>query len=221
MITNKTNKLLSIVGGDYFYPIALLLEKLFSLNSPQVNEDSVQAPHIENGFSAAICILLVVTLESYLARHSAIEEPDKSKSRKDSGNFKDFFRNKWANFNYIKELDEIYALRDCLVHNHLHELEYNNLTMRKQGSEKYVRSGNQKYPHHVDSTTSKTKILRLNVNPIRVDREDVKKVLKVVWNTLSFLEEKTNEKIKVSHLMVISEGSRNVDLKDFVEKYIR
>src|SRR4030095_14961663 len=165
---------------------------------------------VQNGFSAAICVLLVVTLESFLARYSAIEESDKTRSGKDYWYFNDFFKKKCSDFTYLKELDEIYVLRDCLVHNHLIELEYSihDLTLKKRNSEKYERSGNRKYSNCVNSTTLKTKTLGLNVNPIRIDREDVKKILKVVWDTLNFLEEKTNQKIKVSHLIVISDGSK-------------
>ncbi|MCB1214245.1 MAG: hypothetical protein KDK66_02090 [Deltaproteobacteria bacterium] len=211
------DKVISIIGGDYFYPISILLETLFSFEEPNdVQETSVQTNHIQNGYSSAICLLLVAALESFLARFAYIKTSTQGETQKD---FRENFKEKHPEFIYKKELDEIYVLRDCLIHNHLLTLDYNRLTMEKLKAEKDKRSGDKKYDQCVDSVTHKTKILELNVNPIRVDRHDVKKVIKIVKETLLFLEDKYKPQIQISDLMLRLSDSQDKKLLDILDHY--
>jgi hypothetical protein len=67
-------------------------------------------------------------------------------------------------------------------------------------------SGDNKYSLHVDLSTHKTKLLQLNAVPIKIDRSDASKLLKVVWNALLFLEDQDRNQCYVSHLSVSFAG---------------
>jgi len=66
MITPPDDKFVSIVGEHYFQPIATLLNELISRPEPAAND--VKTSYYENGFACAVCLLVVVCLESYSMR---------------------------------------------------------------------------------------------------------------------------------------------------------
>lgn len=65
-----------------------------------------------------------------------------------------------------------------------------------------------------------TRKLGLNVNPIRVDLDDARTVLRTAWKVLRFLEEKDHNQCAVSHLPIQYKGEiyQMGDLMEKLEK---
>src|SRR3989344_8539750 len=72
MIMNKSGSAevaedyVSVIGTSYLYPIASLLDALLVFEPKGPNE--VQASSVENGYSAAIIVLTVLMIESFINR---------------------------------------------------------------------------------------------------------------------------------------------------------
>ena len=201
------DKIVSVVGSSYFQPIADLLAKLERYSVKKSNQ--LQANYYENGYAVSICLLAVVCLESYAARVRYIKK-NNTPARESVPRF--LLRLFPDDFKFLDELTEVFVLRDSIAHNHLWEVEFNwgerdalqLLSAQKQGYE------DKKYTNCVDKRRRKTKRLRLNVNPMRVDSKDVKKVLKMVWQVLLFLENKDRNLCSVSHLRVVTSDGKHV-----------
>jgi len=68
-----------------------------------------------------------------------------------------------------------------------------------RGAVKNAASGDKKYLQRVNLGTRRTKALRLNVIPTRVDRTDVLKVFDTIWKTLLVFEATDRFQCYVSH----------------------
>lgn len=216
MTTPPDDKLVSIVGESYFQPIAILLNELISLPEPATND--VKTSYYENGFACAVCLLAVVCFESYTMR---LRFFNRSAPAAEKRHCLDFLRELYPQFNEewlsdhaendpespnIEQMTEAFVLRDIIAHNHLWEIGFSwgelSEPMTLQSAVKDAVSGDNKYALHVDAQTRKTKILHLNAVPLKIDRSDVSKVLKVVWNALLFLESQDPGQCPVSHVTV-------------------
>ncbi len=208
-----TGSLVTIVGSAYFEPISVLLEKLEKYDKG--NSNQVQSGYYVNGFASAICILAVVCLESYVMRVRYINKATQNEIDKTSVPV--YLKKLYQDFPFEDELFEIHILRDALAHNHLWEISYSYSWDDERAMTPYSiskrSSGDTKYKNHVDETTSLTKKLRLNVNPIRINRDDAISVLQTMWKILIFLEGKNRNQCYVSHLPFSYKGK----LKKFGE----
>jgi hypothetical protein len=205
MSTPPDDKLVSIVGESYFQPIATLLNELVSRPAPQASDVKTSSP--ENGFACAVCLLAVVCFESYTMRSRFINRSAPAAAKR---NCLDFLRDLYPQFPNIEQVTEVFVLRDIIAHNHLWEIGFSwgelSEPMTLQSASKDAISGDNKYALHVDAQTRKTKILQLNAVPLKIDRSDVSKVLKVVWNALLFLESQDRGQCYVSHVTVVYGG---------------
>jgi hypothetical protein len=204
MITPPDDKLVSIVGESYFQPIAILLNELISLPEPAAND--VKTSYYENGFACAVCLLAVVCFESYTMRLRFFNRSARAAAKR----CLDFLRDLYPQFPNIEQVTEVFVLRDIIAHNHLWEIGFSwgelGEPMTLQSAVKDAISGDNKYALHVDAQTHKTNILHLNAVPLKIDRSDVSKVLKVVWNALLFLESQDRGQCPVSHVTVVYGG---------------
>lgn len=202
-MNNKT--LISIVGGSYFQPISDMLAVLSELEQPKQSE--VQVSDRENGYAAAVCILLAVSFESYVTRVHAVSKNNPREKRESVINY---LRRRFPEYHW-DEVEEVFVVRDALAHNHLWELGYfydEDGIPQLSSSDKDEHSGDRKYDRLVDLSSRKTNILALNVNPILVNRNDVEIAVNVVWNALVFLEEADRFQCPVSHQSVVYGGKR-------------
>jgi len=197
------DSLVTIVGSSYFEPISALLENLEKHDKG--NSTEVQSGYYVNGYANSICLLAVVCLESYVMRVRYINEANQGQI--DKASVVSYLKSLYPDFPYEEELCEIHILRDVIAHNHLWEVSYsyeeediklNRINRRS--------SGDSKYQTRVDVCHNITKTLGLNVNPVKVGSEDVRKVLKAVWRVLLFLEGKNRKQCYVSHLSAIHKG---------------
>jgi hypothetical protein len=186
MSNSATPDIISVVGSAYLQPIADLLEKL--LKQPISGQGPAGASMHENGYSAAIVVLLATVLESYTARLRFVrrEEPIVG-SPSAPGLLAAYF----PALPTKDELIEAFLCRNVLAHNHIWHLDVSDFD--RSGSPTLATPAelgfqpNKHYEQIVDVPVRKTRILRLNVNPIAVDRSDVRKVFDVVWRTLRFM----------------------------------
>lgn len=186
--------LVTIIGNAYFEPICVLLEKLEKFEEQQ---NEIQSGFYVNGFSASICLLAVACLESYVTRVQFVQ---KSRNQNiDRTSVVEYLPRLYTDFPYINELTEIYILRDAIIHNHLWEMEFNWEDNQISVSSARKRSeADRKYGKNVDANTRRTKVLGLTVNPIKVGKLEVIKVLQVMWNVLLFLERQDRNQCYVS-----------------------
>jgi len=198
------HEIVTIIGSSYFEAISALLEKLERHESRA--SSGFQAGYYENGFAASICILSVVALESYVMRARYINNAEGRDL--DRMAVSDYLKRIYQDFPYGDEIKEVFVVRDLLAHNHLWEveLELHEAEGMKEKNIKRRSSGDKKYVFCVENDTAKTKVLGLNANPIKVDAEDARTTLKVMWRTLLFLEEKNRNQCYVSHLHVTHKG---------------
>lgn len=201
----NTDKLVSIIGTSYFQPIADLFEKL--LSHPRTKSNTVQATRFENGYSASIILLLVALLESCTCRLRYIKKTrGMQKSERSALNVITTY---YPRLKHRKAIIDVYVLRDVIFHNHVWEIDYewgDVSGMALQQAVKDSLSGDKKYVDRVNPKTRKTKALKLNVVPIRVDRTDVLKVFQTVWKTLMVFEKEDRMICYVSHLHVRYKG---------------
>jgi hypothetical protein len=204
MTKPSDDKVVSIVGSAYFQPIADLLDDLLSRPKPTAND--VKTSQREYGLACSISLLAVVCFESCAMRVRYLNRAVPAAQKRSA---LEFLRALYPNFPNIDELSEVFVLRDIIAHNHLWKIGFSwddQPDMVLQSASKDSISGDTKYPLHVDTSTRKTKLLQLNAVPIKVDRSDALKLLKVVWNALLFLEQQDRNQCYVSHLTVLFKG---------------
>lgn len=194
----------SIIGSSYFSPIADLLDRWLSriLHRP----NAVQSGYYENGYAAALILLLVAMFESYIVRVRYIQGsavPVKLRTAID------VLLHLYPRLKHRKALIDVYVARDAIFHNHLWEIEYSlggYPAMVFHSAVKYPAFGDKKYSARVNSTNRRTKALGISVVPTRINRRDVKKVFETIWKTLLFLEQKNRNQCYISHIHVQFRG---------------
>jgi hypothetical protein len=198
--TLTPDSMVAIEGSSYFGPISVLLEKLEKYVSSGSGE--VRTDNAVNGFACSICLLAVACLESYIIKIRSADKSAQSLINREPHS--NYMRKLYQDFPFVKELVEIYMLRDMIVHNDLWKTscywyDEDGLTSQEinNGSDRDV-----KYGRFVDADSGKTKSLCLNISPMKVDASDASKMLHTVWNTLIFLEKKNSVQCHVSHLTV-------------------
>ena len=189
----STRPYITPVGLNFFLPIATLIEKLDDLKTRGVNE--VQTSPYENGYSAAIILLVVALLEAAIntMKHHAANAG--YKLTKDDRHALLFFQRYLVKFPNFVELSskakELFVIRDVIAHSQIW-----SATIKDDDSGLYLVSaqltkgyGDEKYRDVVDETQRKTRLLGLNVFPTRINCADVKIACKAVAEILGFLNE--------------------------------
>lgn len=196
--------LVTVVGSAYFQPIADLVELLLRRTPHRPNR--VKSAHDENGYSTAIVLLLVAMFESYMSRVRFIQ-PGRVTSRVRSA--LDVVLAVFPRLRHRLALEEVYVLRDLLMHSHLWEIEYEwggPVPMVLKKATLHQGYGDKKFHARVDMQRYRTKAIGLAVFPSRVDRRDVLKVFNTLWTTLERFEKQDINQVSVSHLHVRFRG---------------
>jgi hypothetical protein len=206
MSTAETHQeIISIIGSQYFTPIAQLIDKW--VDRRPVRRDSVGASFFEGGYAVSVIILLVAAIESFVARdryfsrrqpygdHTAVPEY-----------MKEVYR-----YRGYKRLSELFIVRDAVIHSHVWALKF---ATRKSGSRRFVSasriswSGNNRLKSRLNPKTYRTKLLRFNTIPSRIDRTDVIKAFGIVLATLRFLAKSGANPLPVLPFSVQHQGNR-------------
>ncbi len=202
MVEQEPQEYVSIIGSNYLRPITTLLEILESLDSKGPNE--VQASAVENGYSAAIIILMVLLVESAVARAQYIrhETPPKGPL--------DFVRAIYPDSGFVDKLEELFVVRDAIAHNHVWETKFSwddevGMKLISAGLKKGY--GDRKFRKVHDKSARKTAQLGINLFPTRICRQDARVVLKNAVEFLMFLENQDRRYVYISPQYVKFRGS--------------
>src|SRR5437870_3074427 len=114
MTESEEGGYVSITGPALVQPLVDLLAKLESLSPTVPNE--VQTGQRENGYSMAIIILAALLFESALNRTAYI--------RNESIRGPDYFKTISSDQTLKDEIEEIYAARNLIAHNHVWEAKF-------------------------------------------------------------------------------------------------
>jgi hypothetical protein len=198
-------EIISIIGSQYFTPIAELIDKWVTRRP--VRRDSVGAPFFEGGYAVATIILLVAALESFVARDRFFSRQQPlSRFVAVPEYMKEIYR-----YRGYKRLSDLFVVRDAIIHSHVWVQKF---TISGSGRRRLVSanrkswSGNNRLEQRLNSKTYRTKLLRLNAIPSRMDRTDVVKTFEVVFAALRFLEKKGANHIPVLPFLVQHQGQR-------------
>ncbi len=176
----------SVIGGNLIQPILDLVQSLESKSIVEPNE--VQTGQEENGFSCAIVTLSVFLLESAFNRTKYVRNENDDKS-----DIVQYFFKFFDEANLTSNLDEIIALRDAIVHNHLWEA---NVYWDGTHSLKFKEPprlievyGNKRQRRVMDISSRLSRRLKLNLFPPRIWRRDAYIAFYTVYKALARLEE--------------------------------
>jgi hypothetical protein len=190
MTSSVSDDLITVLGSAYFQPIADLIEKLLNRDSPSATPGG--AGHYESGYSAALIVLLASVLESFTARVRFLR---RSEGISGAHSTPDLLALYFPGLVTEAELIEVFLVRNAVAHNHIWHLNVSDsvyVTAPSLASPKELGfQTNKRYSDVVDVDNRRTVRLRLNVNPTAVDRSDVQKVFRVVFQTLKFMNAKS------------------------------
>jgi hypothetical protein len=185
-VSKGQSDLITIIGEGYFQPIADLVEKWLARPLPPP-PNKIQSGFYENGYAASVVLLLVAMFESYVLRLRYLEDAKGKPVPTNIKNATKVINHVFPRLRHKKALEDVYVLRDVLIHNHLWEIDYQwggSQPMVLKRATRSPASGDKKYDRRVNSGTRRTKALRLSALPTRVNRTDVRKVFNTVWKTL-------------------------------------
>lgn len=176
----------SVLSDSLIEPIVTLVEKATSSRLAGAND--VQASCIENGYSTAIILLLIVYLEgvsNYLWLHHKDLQP-KMKKYKAIEAIKLYAEDLDSNI-----IEELFIMRDVIAHNHIWEarIESSKGIMKHIDEPSLLHEyGDEKYRKCVDFNKRSTKLLKLNVFTTRINWLDVEIVFENVMKIIRSIE---------------------------------
>lgn len=197
-------KLVTVLGSAYFQPITDLIDRLISVKRQRPNR--VKSSSNESGYTAACVLLLVAMFESYVSR---VRFANRSRVSNRARSALAVVESVFPRLRHRKSLEDVYILRDLLMHSHLWEIEYEwggPTPMVLKTATMHPAYGDKKFTQRVNLKTHRTKALRLSVFPSRVDRTDLLKVFDTIWKTLLQFEQADRFQCYVSHLHVRFRG---------------
>jgi hypothetical protein len=172
----------SVVGTRLVQPVIDLIEKLELLSPTEPNE--VQSSPTENGYSCAVVVLSALVLESALNRTRYLR-----KDASEPPHVADYFRKISNDGNLALDVNELFAIRDAIVHNHLWEAKIDAVAMKFVSPPKLLPDyGGKRFRGVMDSETRPSRKLKLNLFPSRICRSDAYIVFKTAGRALMTLE---------------------------------
>lgn len=179
--------IVSVIGSQYFQPIADLLGAFLKRKSPK--PDAVSSGYYEGAYVVSILLLLVAAIESMAARDRHFNSKPPARKHIPVPEY----MKKMYGYRGHARLSELYVLRDAIFHNHVWILDF--LT-HESGNRKLLSanrvwwSGNNRLAQRLNPRTHRTKLLRLNTIPSRMDRKDLLKAFDITISVLRFMEQR-------------------------------
>lgn len=210
-------QIISIVGAQLYQPIADLISHMIS--RPRQPSDRVSSNHFEGGYAAATILLLAVLIESFVQRdrYFLLQKRSKQKQRsnlkpkpKPDVKVPGYLR---TNLHYRRatHIEELFDVRNAIAHNHVWKVDF--LTP-SSGGRRHVRSELVDGTHQLKASLDpkarvhRTKRLRLNLLPPRLDRTDVLRSLVVTVNVLDFIARRGHNRVPLTSTNVRVLGKR-------------
>lgn len=209
-VSKRESILVTIIGEAYFQPIADLVEKWLR-RSPPPALSKIQSGFYENGYAASVVLLMVAMFESYVSRLRFLQSANRRPVPEEKRNATEVVHHVFPRLRHMKALEEVYVVRDLLIHNHLWEIgcHYGESgSMVLQDAKRSRASGDNKYALRVNSSTRRTKALCLSVLPTRVNRTDARKIFDTIWKTLLVFERANPHRFAISSQHVRFRGNR-------------
>ena len=204
-LKSKPEDILSVIGSQLFQPLADLIGHMVA--RPYQKSDQVSSNYYEGGYATSIILALTVAVESMVARDRYFN----SCARGYEGLPVPEYMRKVHHYRYYVRLSELFVLRDAIVHNHVWKLCY---VLRPQGGRRLVSalrvswSGNQRLKERLNPKDLRTKLLRANVIPMRMDRKDVLKAFDVAHGVFTFLSKRGAKSVRITEEVIGFGGKR-------------
>jgi hypothetical protein len=204
-LPSKASKatIVSVIGSQYFQPIADLLEAL--LKRSPAKSDAVGAGYYEGAYVVSIVLLLVAAVESMAARDRYFNKKTPAKKRLAVPEYmKEMYR-----YRGFARLSELYVIRDAIFHNHVWVLDYliyESGHRQLTAANRISWSGDNRLKQRLNPRTRRTKLLRLNAIPSRMDRKDLLEIFKVAISALTFLNRRGANPVDVLRVQVRFQG---------------
>jgi len=211
----------SIIASHLVQPLADLLGKLILL--PEPSDPEAPKHGDELGYSAAICLLTAVIVESFAMRARFLNSEDEASRERAVHRF---IAKRYPDFEWIKEVAELFIIRDLIAHNHLWRIESTSNRnvwtelLTKELDPLTEEAKGKKYSKYVDINIARTRTLCLHVIPTQLERSDVAKVLRVAKNTLSVMAAKEGAILGVEANQALFRD-RLMNLPDILQEAIR
>ncbi len=133
MPPSNPNLIISVIGMQFYQPIADLISKL--VGRPYQRPDRVGSNYYEGGYAAAIILLLVAAVESLIQRDRYFYRIAKL-SPKPSNVASDYSKSVLC-YRRHRHLEELFEVRNSIAHNHLWEIEF---TTSSEGGRQHRQS---------------------------------------------------------------------------------
>ena len=114
-------------------------------------------------------------------------------------------------FRGYHRLSEFFVLRDSIAHNHFWVLDYlwsEGKGRKLTSATRVTWSGNKRLEKRLNTKTFRTKLLRANVIPAKMDRKDVYAALAISLSVLDFLGKRGANPVTVTNSIVGFRGQR-------------
>jgi hypothetical protein len=176
----------SVIGLSFLEPILRLIEQLDDLPAKPPGE--VKTNYKENGYSCAIIVISVLLLESAINRARSISGTSFDRGISSC----DYLIELLNDSNQENIIEEIFSIRDAIVHNHLWNAD---VGWDSEGNLVFVTEpqlqegfGNKRFQRVLQESSQRTKVLELNLLPSRIWRYDAYSVLEYVYKLLLKIE---------------------------------
>lgn len=201
----QMDTIVSVIGSQYMQPIADLLGAFLKRKPPK--SDIVSSGYYEGAYVVSILLLLIAVVESMAARDRHFNT--KNPARKHTA-VPEYMKELYHYRGYAR-LSELYVVRDAIFHNHIWVLQF---LIRASGSRKLLAanrvwwSGNDRLTQRLNPRTFRTKLLRLNAIPSRMDRKDLLKAFDVAISSLRFFEQRGTNPVQILRTTIDFQGAR-------------
>lgn len=216
MGTRRAQVDISVVAPHLQQPVADLVGKLVAQGFRA--GDRVSANFYENGYSAAAILLLVVMIESMLQRDRYFLRQVKPNLKTNSDSTK--YLKETLRYRRHAHVRELFDLRNALAHNHLWEIEYALPSGGGRGhhQSKLVPGSHQlKAIPSPDVRVPRTRLVKFNLLPDRVDRTDLVKAFDVFNHVLWHLHMKGQRPLQFITDSVVFGRQRSLPFKELAE----
>lgn len=176
MVSGSPERVISIIGPQLYQPIADLVTRL--LARPYRQPDRVSSKYYEAGYSAAAILLLAAAIESLVQRDRYFFLQAHPTARP-SISVADYLKTT-LRYRRHARVKELFDIRNAIAHNHVWEIEF---TIPPEGGRRHRGSAIVAGTHRLAAVppqnvkVPRTKLLRLNLQPSRLDRTDLGKTL--------------------------------------------
>ncbi len=210
--TENTTGIISIIGINALEAIVPLVDALVAKPSAQPNE--VQVLQSANGLACAVVTISVLVLESAINRMRYIR-----REICDDDNV-EYFAKIISDGELAKDIDEVVAIRDAVVHNHLWEADVtwdDDLKLRFAAPPKLLDGfGNKRQRRVMEPKTRLSRRLGLNLFPVRIGRYEAFTALRTIVKALAAIEAREQMYFPFSN-QVFEHRREMINLRNYFE----